>query len=326
MVNQFTYSTRLFIGLLTLLFLTADVAAQQSDFSKLVVFGDSLSDTGNLIPISLPPPYFENRISDGPVVADLIAEFIGSSAAASGHLFGRTGGFNFAVSGGNIVGSDPEDLNQQVSAYLDRVSNQADPDALYLVFVGGNDLRNLRSIRSASQASAEIAQAVAILRIQLNRLKAAGARAFLIPNVANIGRIPETLQREIGDPGVTVRAEGYTREYNLALSALIGDFSADTNLSVGTFNLFDAFEALIVNASDFGFTNTQEGCFDPDTFAIEPECLIFGFERRVFFDNLHPSSATNRIIAPQVIASIPSLPADQTLKFVIAPILELLLN
>jgi len=111
-------------GLIVCLLTVNSAIAQTDGFSKLVVFGDSLSDTGNLAVVDLPPPYFQNRISDGPVVADLIAQAIGSDAEAAGHLLGRLGGFNYAVAGGNITGNDPEDLTQQVTAYLQRVNNQ----------------------------------------------------------------------------------------------------------------------------------------------------------------------------------------------------------
>lgn len=328
-INHFARTAARFsllIGLIGYLFLISNAVAQSGSFSKLIVFGDSLSDTGNLAVIDLPPPYFQNRISDGPVVADLLAEAIGSTAEASGHLLGQPGGSNFAVAGGNIKGADPEDLTQQVSAYLQRVNSQADPDALYLVFVGGNDLRNLRSTRSPAQATVEIALIIDTLATQLNRLKSSGARAFLIPNVANIGRLPETLEREVGDPGISERADLYTREYNRELRELLANFGSDSSVSVSAYDLFKSFENVIENASDFGFTNTTEGCFDPDEFEVETECLLFGFDRRIFFDRLHPSSASNRIIANQVIDLLPMLPVEQRPAIVIAPILNLLLD
>lgn len=305
---------------------TADGHSQQTNFSKLVVFGDSLSDTGNLAVIDLPAPYFNNRISDGPVAADLIAQAIGSNAERSGHLLGLSGGFNYAVAGGNIDGADPEDVTQQVTAYLQRENNQADPDALYLVFAGGNDLRDIRSLVSASEAESRISQAAMVLSAQLLRLKNAGARAFLIPNVANIGRLPETIEREMEQPGIIARAEQYTSLYNLRLEQLVDDFGAENNIEVSLFDLFNAVEFLINNAAEFGFMNAQEGCFDTENFVIETECLIFGFESRVFFDGLHPSSASNQIIAQQVIAAIPSLPNERVVPITIAPILDLLLQ
>lgn len=306
----------------------ATQAHAQSTFSKLIVFGDSLSDTGNIAIVDLPPPYFNNRISDGPVAADLLAQAINSDATRSGHLLGQTGGFNFAVSGGNIFGGDREDLSSQVSAYLQRAGGSADPDALYFVFMGGNDLRDVRSFASSNDANAQITRIIDQLDAQLARLVASGARAFLIPNVANIGRLPETIERESGQPGLRQRAETYTRTYNLTLANMLSKYTANPNLSVVEFDLFTALETILNNAGQFGFSNIEEGCFDPDEFDIATECLVFGFERRPFFDQLHPSSATNSLISNSLVQNLPVLGAMNTpnINAVLPAITSLLLD
>jgi len=281
------------------------VFAQNNDFSKLVVFGDSLSDTGNLAAINLPFPYYENRISNGPVLADYIANAISSSAARSGHLLGQQGGFNYAVSGGNILGNDNEDLSSQVSAYLSRVNNTADPDALYLVFIGGNDLRDFRGRTDAEQ---DIALAISSLDSQLQRLVDAGARTFVVPNVANIGRLPETIDRESSDPGVVARAESHTRSYNQGLSVMLNKYRSMPNVVLSEFDLFSALEEVLNNPVQNGFTTVTQGCFDPSALRIEPQCLLFGFDSRPFFDRLHPSSATNLLISNLLTPQLPSLP------------------
>ncbi|MBX2847732.1 MAG: SGNH/GDSL hydrolase family protein [Acidiferrobacterales bacterium] len=283
------------------------VIQAQNGFNRLIVFGDSLSDTGNLAVVNFPPPYFENRISDGPVAADILAEAIGSDASRSGHLLGQSDGFNYAVAGGNILGGNREDLGSQVSAYLQRVNGGADPDALYLVFMGGNDMRDARSIDSASAANAQISRIINKLDAELGRLVNAGARAFLVPNVANIGRIPETIEREQNQPGVMARAESYTRTYNQALTAMLRKYKSNPGISLVEFDLFVELENVLNNAAQFGFTNIEEGCFDPETLSIETECLIFGFQRRPFFDQLHPSSATNQLISDSLVRTLPTL-------------------
>ena len=325
------FHTGTIVTLLSLAFCASSLA-QSSTFSKLVVFGDSISDTGNLAFIDLPPPYFENRISNGPVAVDFIAASIGSNADASRHLFGQASGFNYAVSGGNAVGSDPEDLSQQVSAFLMRSDQQADNDALYVIIIGGNDLRSIRSITDSATASASIGVIVAQVESQINRLIDAGARAFLVANVANIGRIPETQALNLGQPSIAFRAEQYVREYNLALSPVLANFSQRSDVSLVEFDLFQALENVLDNASNFGFTNIEEGCFDPGDFSVETECLIFGFDSRVFFDNIHPSAATNRLIAPLIVGAIPQLPEPtpepevDPPAVIISPILDLLLK
>ena len=290
------------------------VHAQNAEFSKLVVFGDSLSDTGNIALFNLPAPYFRNRISDGPVGVDFIANSIGSNADASRHLLGSPQGFNYAVSGGNIVGTDPEDLAQQVNAHLQRVDQQTDQEALYVIIMGGNDLRDIRSITNAAIASQRISAVAARLDTQIARLVDAGARAFLIANVPNVGRIPETLQRQADDPTISARAEAYVRQYNAAFDQVLAKYLQRDDLAVSSFDLFQALENILNNFTALGFRSRDEGCFIPSNFPfsldnppIELDCLVFGFESRIFFDNIHPSSRTNELLAPQFIAALPSL-------------------
>ncbi len=323
--NKTTVTVIGLIGLVILVLAPLNRTYAQSNFSRLIVFGDSLSDTGNLAIVDLPVPYFDNRISDGPVLADLLAREIGSNAERSGHLFGNAVGFNYAVAGGNILGNDPEDLTPQVSAYLQRVNDAADTSALYLVFMGGNDLRGLRSQPSLSAAQSQIASIVEELNFNLRRLVNAGARHFIVPNVANIGRIPETLTREVQEPGISARAENYTQLYNNAVSQMLQAYQQDSRFTLVEFDLFSAFEFVLNNPDQFGFTSVTQGCFDPSSFDVEIECVLFGFERRAFFDALHPSSATNQITFDFLKQQIPSPALMQNNHFMSA-ITVLLLN
>ena len=73
-------------------------SAQASAYSQLYVFGDSLSDTGNLFaatggtnPI---PPYFNGRFSNGPVWVETLAASLGLPVNPS-----LLGGTNYAFAG-----------------------------------------------------------------------------------------------------------------------------------------------------------------------------------------------------------------------------------
>jgi len=309
-----------------LLAVTSGQASAQ--FSKLVTFGDSLSDTGNIASISFnfPYPYYRNRISDGPVMADYIATAIASNAEASLHLDGKTGGDNYAVAGGNIVGADTEDLSAQVNAFLLRSNGSADPMALYLVIMGGNDIRGVRSIISNASAQAEMDEVLNTLVAQLQRLINAGARTFVVPNVANIGRLPETISRQANDPDITNRARLYTQYYNSRLSQRLSALARSSAVGITQLDLFVELETLLTTAPAFGFTHTETGCFDLDGFDFHLDCN-FGtrFDRFVFFDNLHPTAKTNRIISQRLLPVLPTKPFTGT-RANIAPVIAFLLS
>ena len=307
----------------------------QQNYSKMVAFGDSLSDTGNLsaITISLPSIYFENRISNGPVALDYLAAGIGSNADSSLHLLGQTGGFNFSVAGGNILGSDIEDLSAQVGAYIVRTGGIADSQALHVVFMGGNDLRDIRGLSDSAMAEAKIDLVIAQLILQLKRLKMAGAISFFVPNIPNLGLLPETLEGEPNDPGITARATSYTLNYNQKLSTALNNFESGSSLNLIRFDTYAVVGNLIANAASLGFTNTTEGCLDTSDLPFprfhedcvsgpffDPQIDFTGF---VFFDNLHPAGATHQIIGEQMVTALVARP-NETIN--LSPLLFLLLD
>ena len=327
---------RVLIGLCVSFFYITSTNAAEQTFSNFIAFGDSLSDTGNLassLPINLPFPFFDNRISDGPVAIDHLSASFGFDAQAS-----EVGGFNFSVAGGNIVGNQVEDLGQQIGSYLARVNGIADPSALYFVMIGGNDLRSLRSQTDANTAATEISAISNKLMLELSRLQLAGAKNFFLVNVANVGRIPETLQKEANDPGIGARAEQYTRIFNTQFDANVIEFVEQTSAKVFLYDLFVEFESILDSPFDFGFIVSTEGCFDigeienlADLFgqAFHPLCVLgTRFDRFVFFDNLHPASGVNQIIGESMIArmSMPPVSASPASTFNIISVIILLLQ
>jgi phospholipase/lecithinase/hemolysin len=274
----------------------------------LVSFGDSLSDTGNLASVTtgFPFPFFDNRISNGPVLVDYLASELGFQAVASRHTQTDLGGNNFSVAGGNIVGSDVEDLGSQVTAYLARQGGQADVSNLYFVMMGGNDLRDIRGTLSTSDAAVKITLVAQALELELTRLYVAGARSFLISNVADVGSIPETLARQPADPNIAQRAREYVQVYNRQLDGVLQRLQSRPGVVVSKFDLFSELDGILNDSNSLGFSQTEVGCFTLEQFSFHPDC-VFGtrFDRFVFFDNIHPSAAANRVASSGLLASIP---------------------
>ena len=77
----------------------ATTASAQS-YTRLVVFGDSLSDNGNLYAVTggtqpLSPPYYQGRFSNGPVFTELLGFNAGRYTAGAP----VTGSVNYAFGG-----------------------------------------------------------------------------------------------------------------------------------------------------------------------------------------------------------------------------------
>lgn len=304
---------------IVMFFFSGQSVIAELPYSKLIVFGDSLSDTGNIAGVvtpNLPRPYFDNRISNGPLAVDRVAGSLGLNASAA-----AVGGDNFAVVGGNILGNDLGDLRSQVTRYLERERHTVDESALFLVFVGGNDLRDLRSITSLDVAEERIRDIASVLVIELERLSALGAKSFLVANSADIGRIPQTLALESSSPGIALRSTGLVQRYNTHLLEAVRAFATRSNAQVRLFDVFSALNKILDAPGLFGFDVVDVGCFDPAD-SINPFDFEFdagcdsgffpfvepNFDGYAFFDSIHPSTATHQLVGTAMIERLQAPP------------------
>lgn len=135
------------LGLLAAAVLAATpaIAANPNNYSALYVFGDSLVDAGNINALTggtVPNKalgYFDGRFTNGYNYVDYINyQLFGSATKAS-----LRGGNNFAFGGARVVADARDaipDINPQVGAYLATKGGVADPNALYILNAGGNDI------------------------------------------------------------------------------------------------------------------------------------------------------------------------------------------
>lgn len=115
-------------------------------FSDMFVFGDSLCDTGNIA--SIVPTYPPRIAVDGKFSVEYIAEEFGLDLRMSNHLIAMTVGDPALITGNNYgVGqakaeNDGEFISgpAQVNAFLWANQGNALSDALYVIFIGNNDI------------------------------------------------------------------------------------------------------------------------------------------------------------------------------------------
>ncbi|MGA7806692.1 SGNH/GDSL hydrolase family protein, partial [Bradyrhizobium sp.] len=70
----------LFAAAMVIVLMAMTSSAFASSFSSVIVYGDSLSDNGNLYSLIgyPPPPYYDGRFSNGPVAAEQLATNLGA--------------------------------------------------------------------------------------------------------------------------------------------------------------------------------------------------------------------------------------------------------
>lgn len=264
-------------------------------YSELLILGDSLSDTGNhpAAILGSPYPYYQNRISNGPVAVDVLAEKLGLDASNSGYIFGNGSGGNYAVSGANAVGAEIHDLESQLSAMLEDKGGKLDPDALYLVMMGGNDLRDASVLASYALGRSAVYAAADAIRAAAQRLLNRGAKSVLISNAPDISRIPETRERATTDPGLIARASQLSGDFNARLKQQLATLTLPVGARIMHFDFYAAFNSILASPALFGFSNSRDACFEFSPYSFHPEC---DFEQFVFFDSIHPTAKTHRLL------------------------------
>ena len=286
--------TLLFIGFST--FSTAD-----EKYSKIYIFGDSLSDAGNFASLigSFPPLYYNNRVSNGPLAIDVMAGKLGLSVNASMHLLGLNQGNNYAVAGAKASKNDPIDLNTQIVSFQANHGNIAPADALYVIFIGGNDIRSALMLTSTENAKATINSAVSKIHDIISVLNQIGARTFLIINSLDVAQIPETrlIASATNNPDLIQQAHSLSSFYKKRLHKMIEKAEEEFDINVTEFNLFKYFNKIIKKSEKFGFTNTTDACFSSVTFTFHPDCNYgANFDKFFFFDEIHPSARVHDIL------------------------------
>jgi phospholipase/lecithinase/hemolysin len=287
--------------------LTIDLGNTLNDrgFDQLVVFGDSLSDTGNLskglggqFPPS--PPFFNGRFSDGPLWLEYLAPELGISQVIDFAVGGSTTGrSNIAslLAAGQDLGNLPGVLDQ-IDLFAGQLAAsgapQANPNALYVVWGGANDFLSLppeplAAIQSVLTSIGNVAQAV-------TTLAGLGAKTILVPNLPDLGVTPFVAARNR-----TTQATLFSGLFNTLLLGTLGRLESDLGIDIVQVDTFSLSEAIARRPSEFGFTNTTTALFQQlaslPTQPVNPAAFVFA-------DDFHPTTAVHRLISDAVKRSL----------------------
>lgn len=195
---------RLFLAAAAAATFALPAAAVTSRPSQLVIFGDSLVDAGNLnvaagTNVFNPPSagYFPGRFTNGPDYTDLINQHLYGSFTTPSLL----GGSNYGFGGARIVdhGDTNPDLALQLGLHLGATGGVADPDALYILNFGGNDVFGLQSGQiGAFAGNATYTSALLdIVEGSLITLSSAGASRILVTGIPNITATAFALEAQL---------------------------------------------------------------------------------------------------------------------------------
>jgi outer membrane lipase/esterase len=294
-----------------LVFTSTAVLAHAQGYTSIVIFGDSLSDTGNVAHLTqvkygvrIPGPaadYTDGRFTDGDdtvpyaqkyfgVWIEQVAAMLPSKPEIKDSLDGGTDyayGFATTGSGTGVFTFGPSDslsvnvnnIGQQITDYL-ATHPKIDDKTLFVVWGGAIDV--LYATSSNDVINAAINQAN-----NIQRLIEAGASHFIIPNLPPLGLVP----RLNASPTTSVPATQASVLFNDVLAsglAILRDFNPRRHLDLVQLDVFALFNRIVAAPARYSLVDisaSSQGIptIDPDTY--------------LFWDDLHPTTRGHNILA-----------------------------
>ena len=188
-------SLRIMAALLVTSFMCFTQAANAVSIDKIVIFGDSLSDNGNILSLtrkahrvfpSVPvipknPPYYEGRFSNGLNWVDNLAA--GLDVPLLNYAYG--GSWAEPLHDSKLM--VPFGLGMQVDYYLVMAVADFHKDKhLYIIWAGGNDY-----VQGREDAEYATTNTVASIASQIEWLVYYGAKNVMVMNLPDLSVVPE---------------------------------------------------------------------------------------------------------------------------------------
>jgi len=287
------------------------VNAQAPVFTQVIVFGDSLSDDGNiahrardLVGFSYPSSnfnYSDYRFTDDTNTSPAANLYVGTwheqlektflgLAVAKNSLDGGTdyafGGATtndgaqdrtiinnpFPFGGGEFT-ITIDNMGKQINDYLASHGHAADANALYILWGGGNDLFDDHSAQSVIDTANRVGGLIV-------RLANAGARNFLVPNVPPLGAVPNSF----GDPTRVLALDYASAIYRDHLNSVIASTKsalAGSGITIYTLDVWLDVIRVLGQPAHYNFVNTIDSAQGAS--GVNPDQYLF-------WDDIHPTT------------------------------------
>lgn len=296
--------------------LTPVRSAAQTPFTRIVVFGTSLSDSGNAFALrgamSTPPdyqldpllvpgaPYARggHHFSNGATWIEQLARSLGVTVTVRPAFASSSGeATNYAVGGARAYNDGKNvNLGNQVQAFLSDAAGVAPSDALFVIEMGSNDIRDaIVAFQTGGfpAAQAVLQQAVASIAQNMQVLYGAGARQFLVWLPPNVALTPALRTLEHASPGAAQLATALTQAFNGGLSGALTQLSGLPGITIRRLNAYALLNGIVADPQMYDLTNVIEACVNPNVAPYACESP----DEYLFWDGIHPTRAVHAIVA-----------------------------
>ena len=263
------------------------------EFEGAVFFGDSLTDSGhfqNQLPPSVRPVTGKFTTNPAWVWAEYLAERYDGNGFTD-----NQGGDNYAQGGSRVTVQNgaAESTVSQVGRYLAANGGKANPDTLYTVWTGANDLF---AVAAGAPPQETLATAVGVV----GTLDAAGARYILVPSLPDMGITPNAIA---AGPVAQATLTQLATTYNTSMYGAL----AQAGYRVIPLDTFSMLREVVASPGTYGMRNvTQTACLPPSgsSLTCNPSSLVApdAATTYLFADGVHPSGGAHAILADYAIS------------------------
>lgn len=249
--------------LATLVFVNLLTPCYAVSIDKIVAFGDSLSDNGNLytltkrahavlpfVPIiPMNPPYYEGRFTNGENWLDILSKNTGLPLLV--HAYGGSWAEPLWDSGLLV----PFDINDQVALYI--VENAFDrhkDQHLFVLWAGGNDYLDGRADIDYATTNT-----VNNIKNQIERLIYHGAHQLLIISLPDISKTPEVVEK---GPEIMMQAKALVEEHNKKLANMVAaERESYPDIKIVYVDAKQHFDDIESHPEKYNFKDVSHACY-----------------------------------------------------------------
>ncbi|KAL6610360.1 hypothetical protein ACP70R_040329 [Stipagrostis hirtigluma subsp. patula] len=273
------------------------------------------------------------RFSDGKLITDYIVESLGIKdllpAYDTAGVDEASTGVSFASGGSGL--DEMTARNALVTSFAQQITNfqgllleMGKPKAaeianksLYVLSAGTNDVTMyyLLPLRAGQYPTIDSYNEYLIGRFEyyMQNLYKLGARNFMVAGLPPVGCLPvqkslHAMQPPLGS-GCIADQNAAAERYNAALQLMLAKFEASTaGVKVAYVDVYGPLKDMATNPQKYGFTETNLGCCGTGLLemgalctSVLPQCR--SPEQYMFFDSVHPTQATYKALADQIVES-----------------------
>ncbi|MDD2859778.1 MAG: SGNH/GDSL hydrolase family protein [Acidiphilium sp.] len=300
--------------------------AAASAYDGLYVFGDSLSDVGNLYTASkgtepLSPPYSEGRFSNGNLWIQDVAASLGLGPVTPSLSRGNDFAYGGAQTGPTLANKYNGTKASKIQKGLDLPSQlkqfnaqvkKPKANALYTLWIGSNDLDALldaviaKSIAPAD-ISKDLKEVLANIGTFVTGLAKDGMKNLLALDVTDLSKTPDAIaiaDKTSNSTATLKEIQSVVATFDTGLSAELATLAQTDQFSLTYVDTFAPIDSIVADPTAYGLTNVISPCLTVAS-SKSPATVCSDPNQYLFWDGLHPTAAGHQLVADVVLEQVP---------------------